>query len=288
MSENVIFVTPNTPMSKLRDVLRDNRISGTPVLRNKKLVGIISVEDYIKWLCDNEPDCPIAERMTEKTIFVYDDEPLIRAFNKLENLGFGRLPVLKRKTSTISGIITKGDIITGMLKRLDVDYREHEMHIDRPDYIFDNITADKCSLFFEYHIDGGNFNKAGTSASGLKTTLKLIGVSPKIIRRTTIATYEAEMNLIFYTDGGNIKAVIKSDSINVIISDSGPGIPDVEKAMQPGYSTAPEWVRELGFGAGMGLNNIKNCTDKMHIKSEPGKGTTIELEIIMDSKNGTK
>ena len=288
MSGSAITIDPETPMSKLRYVLRDNRISGVPVVKKGRLIGIISVEDYIKWLCDNEPDCPIVTRMTKNVITIFEDEPLIRAINKLEHLGFGRLPVLKRKSGKIAGVLTKGDIIAGLLKKLDIDYRKSEISRYRPEYIFNFIKADKIKLIFEYKVVGGNINKAGSSASGLKTTLKGLGIHPHVIRRAAIATYEAEMNLIFYSDGGLIMATIEPETVYLHIVDSGPGIPDVEKAMQPGFSTAPDWVRELGFGAGMGLQNIKSCSDKMHIESTLGKGTRLELEINMDGKNETE
>jgi CBS domain-containing protein/anti-sigma regulatory factor (Ser/Thr protein kinase) len=287
MTKNVITIAPETPMSKLRYVLRDNRISGVPVVKGGRLIGIISVEDYIKWLCDNEPDCPIAGRMTNKTITIFEDEPLVRAINKLEQLGFGRLPVLKRSTGKIAGVLTKGDIIAGLLKKLDIDFSKSEMSIDRPEYIFDTIVADKSKLIFEYKVEGCDLNKAGSSASGLKTTLIQLGISPQYVRRAAIATYEAEMNLLFYSEGGFIMASLEPYVISLLVEDTGPGIPDIEQAMQPGFSTAPDWVRELGFGAGMGLQNIKSCTDKMHIESVPGKGTRLELEITMDENNAT-
>jgi anti-sigma regulatory factor (Ser/Thr protein kinase) len=97
-----------------------------------------------------------------------------------------------------------------------------------------------------------------------------------------IATYEAEMNLVIYTEGGMIRVRVEPDKILVRVEDSGPGIPDVEKALQPGYSTAPEWVRELGFGAGMGLQNIRNCASKMALKSTVGKGTRLRINISVD------
>jgi serine/threonine-protein kinase RsbT len=92
------------------------------------------------------------------------------------------------------------------------------------------------------------------------------------------------MNIIIFTDGGEIIARVEEDKIRVNAMDNGPGIPDVEKAMQPGYSTAPDWVREMGFGAGMGLPNIKNCTDDMNINSRPGKGTKLEFIVYLGMK----
>ena len=282
MKKSVIKVTPSTAMGDLRGILRDNRISGAPVVENERLVGIISMEDFIRWLTDGGPDCPIADRMTSDVVAAYGDEPLIQAANKLEQLGFGRLPVLNRGTGELTGVITKGDIVTGLLMKLDIDYRHAEIHSSQSSLIFEDIVADKCELTFEYEVPGGDFERAGTCASGLKTTLLRLGIPPQTARRAAIATYEAEMNLIFFTGGGRIMAKIQPTMIRLNMEDDGPGIPDIEQAMQPGFSTAPDWVRELGFGAGMGLQNIKSCADRMNLESTVGKGTRLELDILLE------
>jgi len=283
MVQEVIQVTPSTPMGELRAILRDNRISGTPVVDGRQhVVGMISVEDFIRWLADGGPDCPIADRMTREVITIYEDEPLIGAVNKLERFGFGRLPVVSRADDRLRGIITNGDIIAGLLKKLDIDYRRAEMRAARSKHIFEDIVADRGELTFEYRVAGGDLGRAGGSASGLKTTLLRLGISPSVARRAAIATYEAEMNLIFFAGGGQIMAKVKPDVIHLEAVDSGPGIPDIAQAMQPGFSTAPDWVRELGFGAGMGLHNIKTCADKMSLTSTVGKGTRLEVEISVE------
>ncbi len=279
--KKTIKITPSTQMSKLRELLRENRISGTPVVEDGELVGIISMEDFINWLGEGGPRCTVAERMTRKVMTVFEDEPLIQAVNKFERFGFGRLPVLKRETGTLVGIITKGDIIAGMLDKLDIGFRQAEMTYNRSDQIFKEMVADKKALILEYQVSGGNFAQAGSSASGLKTTLLHIGISPQIARRVAIATYEAEMNLIFFTDGGKIIANIDPHRIMLDVKDDGPGIPDIDQAMKPGYSTAPDWVRELGFGAGMGLCNIRMCADRMSLISKVGGGTRIEVDILL-------
>ena len=133
---------------------------------------------------------------------------------------------------------------------------------------------------------GHDFNRAGESASQVKTTLRRLGLHPQVVRRVAIATYEAEMNLIVYTDGGKICVRVEPNEIFVNVEDSGPGILDIEKALQPGYSTAPEWVRELGFGAGMGLNNIQKCANKMDLRSTVGKGT--QLSFYISIENGAR
>jgi len=282
MTKKVISVTPSSPMGDLREILRVNRISGTPVVEDGRLVGIISVEDFIRWLADGRPECRVADRMTRNVGTICDDEPLVQAVNKIERQGFGRLPVLRRDTGTVVGVITKGDIISGMLQHLEVDYRNAEMRGARSSHLFEDIIADRSSLRLEYRVAGADFSRAGASAGSLKTTLRRLGLDPQTTRRIAIATYEAEMNLIVFTPGGRITAEVGPEMIRLEVEDNGPGIPDIERAMQPGFSTAPDWVRELGFGAGMGLPNIKKCVDRMSLDSKVGKGTRIEMEILME------
>ena len=288
MQTEVISVTPSTPMGELREVLRVNRISGTPVIDEGRLVGIISIEDFIHWLAEGGPDCTIADRMTGSTTTIYDDEPLVRAVNKLERLGFGRLPVLERDNGHLVGVITKGDIVRGLLRNLEVNYREAEMRGAGPTRVFDDIIADKSALTLEYRVDGGDFKRAGASASELKTTLRRLGIDPQTARRAAIATYEAEMNLIVFTQGGQIGAKVEPETIQIIVEDAGPGIRDIEQAMQPGFSTAPDWVREIGFGAGMGLINIQKCADRMRLDSTVGEGTRLEFEIFLEPQGDAK
>ncbi|GAG00168.1 unnamed protein product, partial [marine sediment metagenome] len=111
----------------------------------------------------------------------------------------------------------------------------------------------------------------------IKRALERLGAHPRIVRRVAVAAYEAEMNLVIHSHGGEIIAEICPERIEVTAVDGGPGIADVEKALEPGYSTAPAWVRELGFGAGMGFTNIRACADQMKLSSEVGVGTRLEL-----------
>jgi CBS domain-containing protein/anti-sigma regulatory factor (Ser/Thr protein kinase) len=287
MKRNVFTVSPRTHMSVLRIILKDKRISGTPVIDKGKLVGIISIEDFIKWLADREQDCPLGEKMTRRIQTLYADEPLTQAINKFERYGFGRFVVIDRQNDKLLGIVTKGDIIEGLLKKLEIDYhKEEEVRQYRVTRFFEDILADKMELFCQYDVMGHDFKQAGQSASKLKVTLQRLGLHPQVIRRIAIATYEAEMNLIIYTDGGKICVRIEPHEIYVKVEDSGPGIPDVEKALQPGYSTAPDWVRELGFGAGMGLDNIRKCANRMDLISTVGKGTQLSFSVSIEE--GTK
>jgi CBS domain-containing protein/anti-sigma regulatory factor (Ser/Thr protein kinase) len=284
MTKDVVKVNPKNRIGELREILRINRISGTPVVDKGKLVGIVSIEDFIKCLADGEIDTLVEEKMTRKVKILYADEPLIHAVNKFNKHGFGRFPVVERSSGKLVGVIAKGDIIKTLLKELEINYHEEEIHRYRASHIFNDIIADKTTLIFEYDIASRDFKHAGESASGLKKSLTRLGIHPQILRRIAIATYEAEMNIVIFSSGGRITAYIKPGEIRIEAVDSGPGIPDIKKAMQPGFSTAPPLVQELGFGAGMGLPNIKKCADKMNIDSIVGKGTNLEIFIYTKGK----
>lgn len=130
---------------------------------------------------------------------------------------------------------------------------------------------------FSFNIEGGDFTNAGHASSEVKKVLKKLGVDPKITRRIVVALYEAEVNIVAHAYKGEIFVQIETDKISLILQDEGPGIPNIEQAMQEGYSTASPQVREMGFGAGMGLPNINKNADIFNISSEPGKGTRLEI-----------
>lgn len=130
-----------------------------------------------------------------------------------------------------------------------------------------------------FQLIGGNFDNAGESSSQLKLKLTKLGADEDIIRRTAVATFEAEMNVIIYAAAGWLHYSITPQHVIIRIEDMGPGIEDIELAMKEGYSTAPDWVREMGWGAGMGLPNMEKNSDEFKIESVVGEGTTIEMII---------
>ena len=134
----------------------------------------------------------------------------------------------------------------------------------------------------EYTVPGDDFARAGEASADLKATLKKLGVPAAAVRRISIALYEGEINLVIHAGGGRIDVAIGDDDVQMVLSDQGPGIPDVEQAMQEGFSTASAEVRSLGFGAGMGLPNMKRYTDEFHIQSTVGVGTTITMRVNID------
>ena len=130
-----------------------------------------------------------------------------------------------------------------------------------------------------YHISPDDFTRAGEASSDVKSKLTQMGVSPEAVRKVAIAMYEGEINMVIHAEGGDITVEISPQCIRMVLADKGPGIPDVDQAMQAGWSTAPDEVRSLGFGAGMGLPNMKKYTDTMKIDTVLGVGTTIEMVV---------
>ena len=288
MAAKVFTVRPDQTMAELSILMRDNRISGTPVVEDGKLVGMVSIADLINALSRNDINAPIREKMKTKVECLYEDELLVHCIAKFSRYGYRRYPVLNRSEELV-GIITKGSIVEGLLKKLEAEYEHAEnkaviaRHRPTMRKFFEDVTADEISFTFKFNVAGQTLKDAGKAASELKNALKNLGVGPPLLRRIGVATYEAEINLASYTTGGEIRAQVEKWGITVEAVDSGPGIPDVEQAMQPGYSTAPEWVRELGFGAGMGLVNIKKCADEMNLKSAVPDGTHLTMQFYYTS-----
>lgn len=134
-------------------------------------------------------------------------------------------------------------------------------------------------LTFHFDVDGDDFTSAGQASVQIKKSLRQLGISPETIRRVSIAMYEGEINMVIHAGGGEADVSVSEDEVIIVLKDHGPGIPNIEQAMQEGFSTAPDAIRSLGFGAGMGLPNMKRYTDFMNIESEVGKGTTITMKV---------
>ena len=137
-------------------------------------------------------------------------------------------------------------------------------------------------LIFRFDVDGSDFTSAGHASVQVKKNLRQLGVSPEVIRRVSIAMYEGEINMVIHAGGGIAEVKVCEDYIEIILDDKGPGIKDIEQAMQEGFSTAPDNIRSLGFGAGMGLPNMKRYTDSMEISSTVGEGTRIVMKVNID------
>jgi CBS domain-containing protein/anti-sigma regulatory factor (Ser/Thr protein kinase) len=279
MSRDLKCLTPTDTMRAVFELLRENRISGAPVVEGKSLVGIISQEDLMRAFADDEQNAPIRKYMTSNVITVKSYEPVIKALEIFSRTKIGRLPVVDENENLV-GMITKGDITRGVLIAIRKDYQEEEIRRYRASHLFEDIISDRTSLILRYKIKPRDFTNGGQASSYIKRALLRLGASPQLARQCGIAVYEAEINLIIHsTNGGVLRVQVEPRRILMQTSDDGPGIPDIEKALQPGWSTASELARSMGFGAGMGLVNIQRCVNKMEIESTPGKGTKLFMEI---------
>ena len=137
----------------------------------------------------------------------------------------------------------------------------------------------KDRIHLSYQVEGGNLTRAGEASSGVKQALRKLGLDPSVIRRVSVCMYEGEINMVIHADGGVAEVDVGLDDVTITLRDRGPGIPDIEKAMQAGYTTAGDSVRNLGFGAGMGLPNMKKYSDEMTVKSTVGVGTTVTMVV---------
>lgn len=285
MTREVKCLTTDMTMSGALELFRQERISGAPVVCDGILCGVVSLEDLIRCLTNQDQNNIVANYMTPDPVTILINEPVIEALKLFVSTRHGRFPVVDENRRLI-GILTKGDITIGLLNRLQKDYQTEEVRRYRASHLFEDIVSDRSSLILRYNIQPHDFNRGGTASSNIKRALVRLGANPQIARRCGIAVYEAEMNLIIHTtNGGIIRVEIEPHQISVETIDDGPGIQDIDLAMKPGYSTASEEVRELGFGAGMGLVNISRCVDSMKLESTWGKGTRLKMKIFMNPTN---
>jgi len=286
MTMDVKALDPEMPMAVALDLFRDAQISGAPVVVDGHVIGVISLEDLIRWLTSGSMESTIEEYMSTSLVTIHRKAPVVDALKLFVDSRHGRLPVLDDDNYLV-GILTKGDITWGLLQALQRETEVEELRTYRASHLFEDIVSDRTSLILRYAIKQGDFTHGGAASSHIKRALLRMGASTQIARRCGIATYEAEINLMIHTNnGGIIRVEIEPHQITLEAYDDGPGIKDVELAMKPGYSTATEKIRELGFGAGMGLANIQRCVDSMVLESTYGKGTRLRMIIFLQKPEG--
>ena len=273
MDRDVVTVTPEMTMRDAQRTMRETRASGLPVVKDDRMVGIVTIEDIIEALDHGYIDEPIERWMTRDVVTVERNWPLSQAMSILDRTQFGRLPVLD-ESGSLCGVITPESVLRTLLGELNRLLSQDEKSAVTRE------VHERAALRLKFDVAAGDFDRAGLASVQLKRELAARGVEPALQRRVAIATHEAETNLIIHsTSGGTIIVDLEPESIRLTVADAGPGIADVEQAMQPGFSTASDFVRSLGFGAGMGLPNIKRCADHFEIKSKQGLGTRLNLRF---------
>ena len=203
MTTNLTTITPSATMHEVKNLLRDKRISGIPVLVGDDLAGITSIEDLILAMEKGELDAPVTSHMATRVFTVYEDESLVQALNKFLQTKVGRLPVVTREGRLV-GIITPDDITRGLFKALHRAYHEEEVRRYRASHLFEDIPSDRTCLHLSYNVRVRDFTNAGRASSQLKQALGRLGVDPRIVRRVAVAAYESEMNIVIHSFTGGV------------------------------------------------------------------------------------
>jgi CBS domain-containing protein len=277
MAEAVITAKKTDTMRRLQALMRENYITGVPIVEDdQRLAGIVSMDDIVIALDKGFIDCPAEERMTKNVIVLEDDMPLSFAISYLNKYRYGRFPVVN-KNKELVGIITSKDVISTLLVEMNREVlRLEKIHQGESGGPSAYSEMEFTTVRYDFEI-------AGRASTEIKKALKQRNIDPKLIRRVAIASYELEINQVVHSEGGTIRCSIQPDKVTIVAADSGPGIADVNQALQEGWSTANEWVRSLGFGAGMGLANTKRVSDEFFINSAVGSGTTVRSVVFLNS-----
>ncbi|MDR0997898.1 MAG: CBS domain-containing protein [Treponema sp.] len=276
MVNAVVTAGRTDSMRYIQTLMRENYITGVPITEEGALVGIVSIDDIVTALDKGYIDCCAEERMTRDVIVLEDDMPLSFAISYLNKYRYGRFPVVNKKKELV-GIITSKDVIGSLL----VEMNREVLRLEKIHQKASGVTPPYSEM--EFSTVKYDFELAGRASTEIKKALKARNIDPKIIRRVAIASYELEINQVVHSCGGTISCSIQPDKVIIVAADTGPGIADVNLALQEGWSTANEWIRSLGFGAGMGLANTKRVSDEFSINSALALGTTVRSVVLIDS-----
>ncbi|MDR2111471.1 MAG: CBS domain-containing protein [Spirochaetaceae bacterium] len=276
MNTAVITARKTDTMRHIQAIMRENYITGIPITENHHLAGLVSIDDIVTALDKGFIDCPAEERMTKKVIVLEDDMPLSFAISYLNKFRYGRFPVLNNRQELV-GILTSKDVIRTLLVEMNREVlRLEKLHQGPPGNSGRHSEMEFTTIRYDFEL-------AGRASTEIKKALKQRNIDAKIIRRIAIASYELEINQVVHSLGGIINCSIQPDRVIITAADTGPGIGDVNLALQEGWSTANEWIRSLGFGAGMGLANAKRVSDEFLIESSLGTGTTVRSVVFIES-----
>lgn len=275
-SKKRVFTARKTDSLRyISNVMRENSISAVPILDDNLLVGMISLKDIIIALDKSYVDDAAEKHMAKSLIILEDDMPLSYAIPFFNKYSYHRFPVVD-KDKRLSGILSSRDILLALLRELNNEIMELEKMINaEPSDQLNRIRR-------EFIVKKFDFENAGRASFELKKILKNINAPRLTIRKASVAAYELEINIAIHSEGGILTFEIDDRNIIITARDKGPGIEDVDLALQPGYSTASDWIRSMGFGAGMGLANTKKVSDGFLIESSLKAGSLIQSTIYLN------
>ena len=271
MKRQIIAITRGATLREAQRLMRENRISGLPVCEEGRLYGIVSVNDIINGLDNGWMDEPCENHMATNLVVLEAGMPLSFALRYFNNYTYGRFPVLDADRKLV-GIVSQRDVMRALLYELSVEIRklERKTSNNAPEH----ATSEK---YFrrEWAVVHNDLSRAGHAANDIKSILRERKIDRTVARRVAVAAYELEINICIHSHGGVLVLLISDDTVTITAKDRGPGIADIEWACRDGTSTANDWIRSMGFGAGMGLSNSKRVSDAFDIQSEVGKFTKV-------------
>ena len=278
MCTDILTLDRQAPLKRAQELMRANNISGVPIRESGRLYGLVSIDDIIRALEGGYIHEPCGRHMTTHLIVLEDDMPVSFALRYFGRYKYGRFPVLNRGR-TLVGIVSQRDINRVLL-------RELTREVERLERGHKGVNVglgegDRLYMLCEYPVVKLDFENAGKAANEIKILLRDRHVDPRVTRRVAVAAYELELNMCVHSAGGTLTFLVSNGRAEVVAKDNGPGMADVEWACRDGTSTANDWIRSLGFGAGMGLPNTKRVSDTFEILSIPGKGTTVRAGFVL-------
>jgi CBS domain-containing protein len=280
MNPNPMRISPDDTMRDAKVLMKENGLTGVPVVDGNRLAGILSVYDIMACYDNGSLDDKVSKYMSRDVILLEEEMPISFAINYFNKFKFRRFPVIN-KNKELTGMITARDLTAAMLKNISEQLQKYDklnMRLSDPADIRPDTVIYRQFIVHKY-----DFENAGKVTSEIKKILKERGIKQSIIRRVSIAAYELEINLVVHSDGGVLIFQLLPDAIMIKTQDRGPGIPDLEKALTDGFSTASEWIRSQGFGAGMGLPNVKRVSNDFQISSDV-TGTEVKLTINLGNE----
>jgi len=279
MSKPPVTAAPTDSLRRIQHLMKEHRFSGVPITSDGTLLGLVTIEDIINALDLGHINDAAADWMTRNVVTVRDHFSLLRTVAEFDRRGFGRFPVLDAGDHLV-GIITRGDITNCLMHHLEKRAEQALAH--EAALMATHADDDQAQrLVIKTHVRTGDYDSAGKISQRMRQILRERAIDPEIRRRAAVVAYEAETNIIIHSLGGEVTVTVNPDTVVIEAVDPGPGIDNIEQAMQEGWSTAGRLPRELGFGAGMGLPNMKRCSDKFEITSDSARGTRVRSEICL-------
>lgn len=280
MTSKVTCFSPENTFREIQREMKRQRFSGAPIVEAGHMVGLVSIDDIISAFDLGHIDQPVRRHMSREITSVPQNHSVIAAVDIFRRTRFGRLPVVELPGSDrIVGILTYGDILSRLVLEINTIAERYEAR--RAEEAGDQPVHPER---MQFDIFADNFERAGMASTAVKKQLQALGIPVPTVRRIAVICYEAEMNVVIHSLGGYMEVDVSPQAVRVKVVDEGPGIPDVAQAMASGYTTANEKIRALGFGAGMGLNNMKRCADLFDLTSSMPEGTRIDATVFLDKK----